>query len=324
MLTALPAISVVTPAYNESANLPVLYERLAQVLESMGASWQWIVVDDHSRDGTFDAIRKLAAADGRVHGLRLARNSGSHLAITCGLKAATGQCAVVLAADLQDPPEIIPALVDKWRAGAQVVWAVRARREGVTTRTVLLARLYYWLMRHVVGMREMPSTGADFFLADRRVIDALRRFREANVSILALITWMGFRQDRVDYLKQARLHGVSGWNLDKTLKLVADSVTSFSAFPIRAISYSGAALLLVGLLSLLVIVFRFLFAEPVVGWVMTLAVVLLVGGLQILLMGVLGEYIWRALDEARQRPRFLIEEATPGIEELASKAEFML
>ena len=321
MLTAPLAISIVTPAFNESANLPVLYERLVQVLGAMGANWQWIVVDDHSRDGTFATIQKLAAADSRVHGLRLARNSGSHLAITCGLKAASGQCAVVLAADLQDPPETIPTLVDKWRAGAQVVWAVRAQREGATARTVLSARLYYWLMRHVVGMREMPGTGADFFLADRRVIEVLSRFRESNVSILALITWMGFRQERVDYVKQARLHGVSGWNLTKMLKLVGDSVTSFSALPIRFVSGVGAALLLVGAFSMLSIVFS-RSRGPAAGWAWVVTAVLLVGGLQILLTGVVGEYIWRALEEARQRPRFLIEEATPGIEELVASADF--
>ena len=324
MLTEPPAISIVTPAYNESANLPVLYERLAQVLGTMGASWQWIVVDDHSRDGTFAAIRNLATADGRVHGVRLARNSGSHLAITCGLKAASGQCAVVLAADLQDPPETIPALVDKWRNGAQVVWAVRAQREGATARTVLGARLYYWLMRHGVGMRDMPSTGADFFLVDRRVMDALGRFRESNVSILALITWMGFRQDRIEYLKHARLHGVSGWTLAKMLKLVGDSVTSFSAFPIRLVSSVGAALLIVGVLSMLAMVFRLASGEPAAGWALAVAAALLVGGLQIVLMGIVGEYIWRALDEARRRPRFLIEEATPGIEELLANPDFSL
>lgn len=322
MLTAPPAISIVTPAFNESANLPVLYERLAHVLGTIGATWQWIVVDDHSRDGTFTAVQRLAAVDSRVHGLRLARNSGSHLAITCGLKAASGQCAVVLAADLQDPPETIPILVDKWRGGAQVVWAVRAQRQGTTARTVLSARLYYWLMRHVVGMREMPGTGADFFLADRRVIDVLSRFRESNVSILALITWMGFRQERVDYVKQARLHGVSGWNLAKMLKLVGDSVTSFSALPIRIVSGVGAALLLAGGVSMLSLVFGPSSGSAAAGWAWVVTAVLLVGGLQILLTGVVGEYVWRALEEARQRPRFLIEEATAGIEELMASTDF--
>jgi dolichol-phosphate mannosyltransferase len=179
-------------------------------------------------------------------------------------------------------------------------------------------------MRHVVGMRDMPGTGADFFLVDRRVIDALSRFRESNVSILALITWMGFRQDRIDYLKQARLHGVSGWNLAKMFKLVGDSVTSFSAFPIRVVSSVGAALLIVGVLSMLAIVFRFASGEPAAGWALAVTAALLVGGLQIVLMGVVGEYIWRALDEARRRPRFLIEEATPGIEELLANPDFSL
>jgi glycosyltransferase involved in cell wall biosynthesis len=314
MVTGGPAISVVTPAFNESANLPVLYERLAQLLERLGADWEWIVVDDHSRDTTFDVVKRLAAGDPRVHGLRLARNSGSHLAITCGLKAASGACAIVLAADLQDPPETIEPLLEKWRAGAQVVWAVRARREGIGARALLLSRLYYWILRRVVGMRDMPSTGADFFLADRRVLDALRNFKESNVSILALITWMGFRQDRIDYVKQARLHGVTGWTLAKSLKLVADSVVSFSSLPLRWISYGGVAVLLVGMLWSAVVTGRWLSGRPVGGWTLAVAAILLVGGLQTLSLGVLGEYLWRALDETRRRPRFLIEDATSALE----------
>jgi dolichol-phosphate mannosyltransferase len=321
MVTAAPLISVVTPAYNESANLPVLYERLTQVFGRLGSTWEWIVVDDHSRDRTFEVVRGIAATDPRVHGLRLARNAGSHLAIACGLKAASGQCAVVLAADLQDPPETIEALIGKWRSGAQVVWAVRARREGVAARTVLLARIYYWLLRRVVGMRDMPSTGADFFLADRRVLDALNGFRESNVSILALITWMGFRQDRVDYVKQARLHGVTGWTFAKSMKLVADSVVSFSSLPIRAISYAGGVVLLIGVLWASALAVRGISGGEVDGWRVAVAALLVVGGLQLAALGVLGEYLWRTLDETRGRPRFLIEEATPRLEALIAAGD---
>jgi polyisoprenyl-phosphate glycosyltransferase len=305
-----PVISVITAAYREALNLPVLYGRLKQVLDQLELSWEWIVVDDHSPDATFEAIRGIAAVDSRVSGLRLARNSGSHIALTCGVNAAQGDCCILLAADLQDPPETIPALLEKWHAGAQVVWAVRAQREGEKTSTVLFARFYYWMMRNIVGLDQMPGTGADFFLMDRKVARAFREFQESNVSMLALITWMGFRQDQIRYVKQARLHGMSGWNLTKKLKLVVDSVTSFSYAPIRFMSIGGFFLAMLGFLYAGFIVVHAFSGKPVSGWSSLMVLVLLVGGFQILLMGVLGEYIWRTLDETRRRPRFLIEDAT--------------
>ena len=303
-------VSIVTAAYNEAANLPVLYGRLKEVFSRLDVTWEWIVVDDHSRDGTFEVLRALAVSDERVRAMRLARNSGSHIALACGLNHCGGECAIVLAADLQDPPENAPALIEKWRAGAQVVWAVRAGREGENAQTVAFARLYYWIMRKLIGLQEMPATGADFLLMDRCVVEALRQFRESNISMLALITWMGFRQDSIEYVKQARLHGASGWTLKKKLKLVVDSVTSFSYLPIRAMAYAGFLVGLLGFLYALFIVFHAWKGHPVEGWASLMVIVLLLGGFQLLFMGVLGEYIWRTLDESRNRPRFLIEDTT--------------
>jgi glycosyltransferase involved in cell wall biosynthesis len=308
-----PFLSVVTPAYNEARNLPVLYERLGQVLNGQALTWEWIVVDDHSSDDTFAVMAGIAQRDSRVHAIRLARNSGSNTAVTCGLCHAGGGCAVVLAADLQDPPETLPALLDQWQAGAQVVWAVRVRREGETARTVGLSRLYYFVMRRVVGIREIPATGADFFLLDRRVLDAFRQFRESNVSIFALLTWMGFRQATVTYDKQARLHGQSGWNMGKKLKLVVDSITSFSYLPVRLMSIVGFFVAILGFLYACVVIANALAGRPPQGWASLIVVLLVIGGILMLMMGVLGEYLWRALEEARARPRFLIESETgPG------------
>jgi glycosyltransferase involved in cell wall biosynthesis len=305
-------ISIVTPAYNEARNLPALYERLRAVLEAAGEDWEWVVIDDHSRDETFVVLGALAARDPRVRGLRFARNFGAHTAVTCGLHHASGDCVVTMAADLQDPPEVIPELLERWRAGAKVVWAARQHREGETTATVGFSRLYYWLMRNVVGMREMPPTGADLFLADRVVVEAFARFHESNVSIPALLTWMGFSQETITYDKEARLHGSSGWTLGKKLKLAVDSVTSFSYVPIRFMSYLGVAVGLTGFGYAAVVVLNFLMGRPVAGWSSLIVVVLLLGGLQMIMMGVLGEYLWRALDESRRRPRYIVEDATAG------------
>jgi len=307
-----PVLTVVTPAYNEADNLPRLYERLSQTLDPLELDWEWVIVDDHSSDRTFKVVESLAAQDARIRGYRFARNLGAHTAIRCGINYAGGDCAAIMAADLQDPPETLPELVARWQAGAQVVWAVRAHREGETVSTVGFSRLYYWLMRRVVGIKEMPATGADFFLIDRRVIDALSQFNESHTSLMALVTWMGFRQTEISYPKQARLHGRSGWSLEKKLKLVVDSVTSFTYLPIRLMSYLGFIVALLGFLYAGWVIINAMFGRPAYGWSSLMVVVLVVGGIQMIMMGVLGEYLWRALDEARRRPRYIVEAVLDG------------
>jgi polyisoprenyl-phosphate glycosyltransferase len=295
-------LSILTPAFNEAANLPALYERIVRTMSTVGVEWEWVVVDDHSRDATFEVVRDLAARDPRVKGVRLARNSGSHVAITCGLHQVDGDAAVMMAADLQDPPETLVAMLERWRQGAQVVWAVRRERPGERHHAGF-AVVYYWIMRELVGMKEMPAQGADFFLVDRVVLDAFRRFSERNVSVLALITWLGFRQEQITYDKQPRAHGVSGWTLSKKVKLVIDSVTSFSELPIRLCSYAGLTLLAAGALAALA--WLLLPAPGAVG--LLLAAMLGLTGLQLLALGVVGEYVWRALEQSRGRPIYLIE-----------------
>jgi len=297
-------LSILTPAFNEAANLPALYDRLIETMRVLGGEWEWVIVDDHSRDETFAVIEALALRDSRVRGFRLARNSGSHVAITCGLHQVEGDAAVMMAADLQDPPDTIGAMVARWRQGAQVVWATRRSQSGDRSHR-RFAALYYWIMRHVVGMKEMPARGADFFLIDRVVLEAFRRFSERNVSVLALITWLGFRQEYIEYDKQPRRVGQSGWTLSRKVKLVVDSITSFSDFPIRLCTYAGVALMAV---SLVLLAFSIAMLPQLGGGVLFL-LFLIVGlaGLQLVAIGAIGEYVWRALDESRRRPAYLIE-----------------
>jgi len=297
-------ISIVTPAFNEAANLPVLYARLVAAMRDVGGDWEWIVVDDHSRDETFAVIEALALRDARVRGFRLSRNSGSHVAITCGLHQVDSDAAVMMAADLQDPPETLAAMVARWRQGAQVVWATRRARPGDPSHRGFAA-VYYWMMRRLVGMTEMPARGADFFLVDRVVVDAFRRFSERNVSVLALITWLGFRQEYVEYDKQQRVSGQSGWTLARKIKLVVDSITSFSGFPIRLCTYVG----LMFLMCSLVLVLFAVALLPQLGGGLLLVLSLIVGlaGFQLVALGIVGEYVWRALEETRRRPPYLIE-----------------
>jgi dolichol-phosphate mannosyltransferase len=302
-------LSVITPAYNEAENLPDLYKRLKVVLEALSCHWEWIVVDDHSDDSTFGEARRLAEIDCRVRVFRLSRNCGSHTSIICGLEQARGHCAVVMAADLQDPPELIPALLERWRGGGQVVWAVRSARPKEARSTLFFSRLYYWLMRNGAGFRTMPPTGADFFLIDRQVIAGLRSCDERNVSIFALIAWLGFRQDYVQYEKDARQRGSSGWTLGKKIKLVIDSLTAFSYIPIRAIAVLGVLVACSGLAYAFFVIFNAFVGVPATGWSSLMVVVLIMGGGQMCMLGVLGEYLWRALDESRHRPRYIVEEA---------------
>ena len=304
-----PDISFVSPAYRESKNLPVLYDQIKEVMESLGRTWEWVIVDDHSPDDTFDVITELSQRDDRVRGVRLARNYSSHTAITCGLHHARGACAVVLAADLQDPPEIVPKMLVPWERGAQVVWAVRGKRLGEKRRTLFFSRLFYIFVRNFVGMKEIPAPGADFFLLDRRAIDGFCQFGETNVHILALITWMGFRQETIVYTKQARLHGESAFNFEKRMKLGLDGGTSFTTRPIRLMGLVGFLVALAGFFLAGRIIWEVFVLEtgPPEGYASLMVALLVIGGVQMLMMAVLGEYLWRALDEARKRPRFLIE-----------------
>ena len=303
-------LSIITPAFNEAAHLDAMLARLTAALAAAGVhDWEWLVVDDHSADATFDVIRTMAAAEPRVRGIRLSRNSGSHTAIACGLHHVEGDAAVMLAGDLQDPPELLQSLLEQWRGGAQVVWAARRVLPGAPVHAGF-ASAYYWIMRRIVGMTSMPARGADVFLVDRVVVDAFRRFPERHGSVFALLTWMGFRQAFIEYEKQPRASGKSGWTRRKKVQLVIDSVTGFSEAPIRACTYVGA-----GLLVLAVVLAIFGLAR----WMRTGSgnVTLLVSamsaltGIQLVALGVVGEYVWRALEAARSRPAYLVEAATP-------------
>ena len=292
-------ISLITPAFNEGSNLPMLHERLTSVFRQL--DWEWIIVDDHSRDNTFEVIERLVAIDPRVRGIRLAYNSGSHLAFTCGLRHASGEVAALMVADLQDPPELLIQMLERWRSGVQVVWAVRRHQPGDGSGT----QLYYWIMRNLVGMNDMPATGADFFLVDRVVIDAFLAAADRHVSIFALMMWLGFRREFIQYDKQPRTRGRSGWTLAKKLKLVVDSIVGFSDFPIWWLTYAGVAALVVALVPAVVAVV----AYSGLNAALLLLAALVIGlfGCHVIALGILGHYVWRGLDAARKRPLYSIE-----------------
>lgn len=314
------SISVVVPCFNEAKNLPVFHARLSAALEGSGVAWELIAVDDHSRDETFAVAQDLARRDPRVRAMRLARNCGSHIAIMCGLDHSRGDAVVMISADLQDPPEVIPQLVERWRNGDQVVWATRAQYEGRTIADKVFSGLHHRMMAAVIGQNYYASQGADFFLVDRVVADALAEIKERNLSLFALLTWLGYRQGTVPYVKEKRATGRSGWTLRKKIKLFIDSVASFSYFPIRAMSALGMIFALLGVLYATFITVNYFIGRPSQGWTSLMAAVLVIGGMQMAMLGILGEYLWRSLDEARRRPRYSIEDRTTGPEAPAPRS----
>jgi dolichol-phosphate mannosyltransferase len=305
---SIPTLSIVTPAYCEQNNLPTFYRRLRTVCEEHDLAWEWLIIDDCSPDRTFIVACQLATSDSRVRVFRLSRNFGSHAAIYCGVRQARGDALAILAADLQDPPEVLPGMLHKWRNGAAVVWAVRSGRTGESRSTIAAARLYYWIMRHVAGLTALPAEGSDFVLLGRAAIEFVKSCEERNVSIFALLAWAGFRQDSITYEKQSRLHGRSGWTLSKKLKLLVDSVTAFSYLPIRFMSWFGFGIAALGLLYALAVIGSALMGRPTEGWASLMVVTLIIGGFLMTMLGVLGEYVWRNLDATRRRPIYLIEQ----------------
>jgi dolichol-phosphate mannosyltransferase len=304
-------LSFVLPAYCEAENLPKLLPRLL-AQEHLCDELEIIVVDDHSRDGTFAVLREWGAKDPRIKALRLARNSGSHMAILCGLSAARGDVVVILAADGQDPPEFTSELIDAWREGHHVVWAVRSAREGETLMTQLFSRLYYATMNRWSSVR-LPPAGADFLLVDQRVVKALVEIPERNTSLLALITWLGFSQTELPYVKEARASGRSKWTFRKKVRLAVDSLLGFSTAPLRlatslGLLFGGAGFLYAAALFVNRVTGGALFGDTKTeGWNALMIVVLVSSGVTMFILGVVGEYLWRALEEVRGRPRFLAE-----------------
>ena len=303
-------ISIVFPTYNEQDNLFLLYKRLTSVTERLPKyHFEFIFVDDCSSDQTHSLLNKLRKMDNRVHHLRFARNCGSHAAVAAGLQFCRGDVAIMLAADLQDPPEIIPQLLLEWEKGSKVVWGVRDKREGENLFTIACSRFFYFLMNRLTNVSQPPS-GADVFLIDRIAIEAFKNSPEKNTSVYMLIAWLGFPQTYVTYVKEARHAGTSKWTTSKKLKLFFDSLISFSYVPLRFMSLMGAISAFLGLLYSLVVFCNAIRGIPIQGWASLMIVVLFLGGFQMAMMGMLGEYLWRTYDETRGRPRYVIEKNT--------------
>ena len=309
-LNSKPELSLVIPVYNEQANIGALLDRLENLLNNVkDTKIEIIFVDDHSTD---DSAALLKAACQKYEGyryMRLARNSGSHVAILAALQHARGDCAVFLAADLQDPPELVTRMLELWRKGSHIVWAVREHREGLPWIETLLAGVFYRLLNRL-GQEQWPPQGSDFALLDCQVVDALLRSVGANPSLGIEIARLGFLQTQLTYTKERRQFGHSKWNLERRLKAFADAFVSLSFKPLRGMSYLGIACSLLGFLyALVIIILRLTVSTPVMGWSSIMVAVLVLGGVQMTMLGVIGEYLWRTLEESRCRPRYFLEDS---------------
>lgn len=305
------SITVVIPIYNEEANIIKLHERLLDVLSKInGIKFELLFIDDHSTDKTTELLKSLTKENSHVRWIRLSRNSGSHAACTAGLEHCNSDGVVIMAADLQDPPEIIPNLLLKQSEGYQLVWAVRQSREGESWFTLLTSRIFYWLMNRLTEI-EMPPKGADVLLADQRVVEAFRQIPERNLSLFVTFSWLGFRQASVSYKKKPRNAGKSKWSIKRKIILAIDSFIGFSYVPLRLMSYTGFAASGLGLCwAIYILTMRLLGKMNAIGYASIMITILILGGLQMVMLGVLGEYLWRTLDESRKRPRYFIESSS--------------
>jgi dolichol-phosphate mannosyltransferase len=300
--------SIIAPIYNEIDNLNELIRRLTEVMDQTGEKWELVLVDDGSTDGSTDRIRDLARQHPFIHPVIFARNFGHQIAVTAGLDYAQGEAVVIIDADLQDPPELILDLIAKWKEDYQVVYAVRTEREGESWFKKNSAALFYRVIFKITDVNIPLDTG-DFRLLDRKIVDVMGTMRERHRFLRGMASWVGYRQIGVPYKRAARYAGETKYPLKKMIKLALTAITSFSYFPLQLATYVGFVCAGISILSIpIVIILRALSEQVFLGQASTLIAVLFLGGVQLISLGILGEYIGRIYDEAKGRPLYIVNE----------------
>lgn len=303
------ALSVVCPVFNEVEGLRAFHDRLIPALETFATPFEVIYVDDGSKDGSAELIDGLHDADPRIKALHFSRNFGHQMAITAGMDCASGDACVVMDTDGQDPPEVIGEMLARWRQGFEVVYAVRAKREHDTVFKRATAALFYRLMGKLARI-DIPVDAGDFRLMDRRVVEVMRRLREGNRFVRGLIAWAGFRYTSVEYVRKGRLAGETHYPLLKMVRFAADGITSFSHEPLRWVTFCGVGCSAVSVALAGWALYVKLFTESAVqGWTSMMAVILFMGGIQMLSLGIVGEYLGRVFDEVKNRPLYVVRDA---------------
>jgi glycosyltransferase involved in cell wall biosynthesis len=298
-------ISIVVPVYNEAPNVAAFYDRVTNVMVRLGEPYEIIFVNDGSKDDTLDRLLVLAEKDPKVKIVDLSRNFGKEIALTAGIDYASGEAVIPIDADLQDPPELIPELVAKWREGYDVVYATRLKRDGESWLKRWTASLFYRIIRRITAI-DIPKDTGDFRLLSRPAVDALKRLRERNRFMKGLFTWIGFRQTAVFYHRQARNAGKTKWSYWRLWNFALEGITSFSYIPLQFATYFGLSVAAFAFLYALFIVVRtVLFGRDVPGYPSLITVILFLGGVQLFTIGILGEYIGRIYNEVKRRPLYI-------------------
>jgi dolichol-phosphate mannosyltransferase len=299
--------SIVAPAVNEEDTLPHFYERVVAVMEQVGEPFEVVLVNDGSSDGTFRVMRALHERDPRVRVVDFSRNFGHQIAISAGLDYARGDAVIIIDSDLQDPPEVIPQLIARWKAGVEVVYAQRARRTGETRFKLLTAAAFYRLIARITSV-EIPRDTGDFRLLDRRVVETLVTMREHHRFMRGLSAWVGFRQEAVPYDRHERFAGATKYPLRKMIRFALDAITAFSYAPLQLATSFGFLLAALSLVGIVVAIIVRVFGGAIQGQGTTLIVVLFLGGIQLIFLGIIGEYLGRIYDEVRARPLYIVRE----------------
>ncbi|MEX2161268.1 MAG: glycosyltransferase family 2 protein [Anaerolineales bacterium] len=308
-----PVFSVVAPAWNEAKSLPEFIARTTAVMKKLGETWELVLVDDGSTDRSPEIILQQASKDKHIRPVLFARNFGHQIAVTAGMDYAQGQAVILIDADLQDPPELIPELVANWRDGFEVVYAVRRKRKGESFFKRVTASFFYRLINRITEINIPLDTG-DFRLMDRRVVDVLNKMREHHRFLRGMSAWVGFRQVGVPYDRAARFAGETHYTLPRMVRLALTAITGFSFFPLQLATYLGFISAGVAILAIpVVIALRLMGSEAFFGQATTLIAVLFFGGAQLISLGILGEYIGRLYDEARGRPLYIVRQGPEDI-----------
>ena len=305
-------LSIIIPAYNESDNIKATINEVLSVMDKAAETdkVEIIVADDHSSDNTFETVQQIN--DSRVSCIRLSKRSGSHTAIRAGFREATGDTVMFMDADGQVDPSCIPEMLKKWHNGAKVVWALRRSRKHEAKRISIPATLFYRIMTWLGDYEDNPIdlSDADFWLFDRVAVDAFNSCVEKNTSISGLVTWLGFKQDFIEYDRRTRRHGKSKWTFRTRFRSAKDWIVAFSGLPLKLMVMVGFFIAIIGFLYALYIIFNYFTGSPVGGWSTIMVAILLLGGIQMIMLGIIGEYLWRNLEESRKRPLYFIEKNT--------------
>jgi dolichol-phosphate mannosyltransferase len=301
-------VSLVVPVYNEAGVISAFYQRARQALEAIdGIRHEIVFVDDGSSDGSFQQLAGFAAENPRVRVLKLSRNFGHQIAITAGIDHSRGDCVVIIDADLQDPPELVASMVDRWRQGFDVVYGVRSEREGESAMKLATASAFYRLLRRLTSI-DIPENVGDFRLMSRRVVEQLRLLREKDRFVRGLVSWVGFRQTGVHYVRDRRQGGETKYPYRKMIKFAFDGITSFSTVPLKLATWTGYAAALLAVLYLFSVFVQKLLGYTIEGWATIMVAMLFMGSVQLICLGILGEYLGRIFNEVKSRPMYIVEE----------------